>query len=69
MSKYKVARTDGRDNKDEKYIVLRVDSGSKTHEIARKAAQVYIDAMAEINPDAHTEMTAFMQDVEGGANG
>ncbi|MGE4399364.1 MAG: hypothetical protein AB7D29_07575 [Campylobacterales bacterium] len=60
--KYTVLRRDGRDNTGEKYIVLRIDKNSKTHKTARKAAQVYIDAMKDTNPQAYTAMSLFLNE-------
>lgn len=62
-SKYMVARVDDRDNTDEKYIVLRIDNGSKTAMIAREASMVYINAMKTENLKAYQEMKAFFDSV------
>lgn len=45
--KYEVKRTDGRDNKDEVYFVLRVDDAFKNSEISIEAVAFYLNKLEE----------------------
>ena len=63
MSKYFVDRIDGRDNKDEKYVVIRVDLGAKLVHKNRKIVKKFIKMLSANDGVAAREIKLFMDDL------
>ncbi len=61
-------RNDNRDNTNEKYIILRIDNGSKTSQQAKDSAMLFINSIKEINPKMYDEMIRFMKEVDSNIN-
>jgi DnaJ-class molecular chaperone len=64
MSKYCVSRVDGKDNTDEKYVVIRVDLGAKLVHKNRKIVNKFIKMLKNNDSGAAREIKAFMKDIE-----
>ncbi len=64
MNKYYVDRVDGRDNSNEKYIVIRVDLGAKLVHKNRKIIDKFIKMLLCNNGKAASEIKLFMDELK-----
>ena len=64
MSKYFVDRIDGRDNKDEKYVVIRVDLGAKLAHKNRKIVNKFVKMLQANDGEAAREIKLFMKELK-----
>ncbi|MFT7003369.1 MAG: recombinational DNA repair protein RecR [Sulfurimonas sp.] len=64
MDKYKVNRVDGKDNTNEKYIVIRVDTATKLASINRKHIKEYAQSIKYKDNIQSKKILSFIESLE-----